>query len=198
MEAVWVNGIRFRSGDIISSNVSLEALITDESGVQSVSLSVVGVVTDLPLTFSNGRWSCNFTITPGSQQLHVFYFHLVDVYTNAGDITMEARVLSGGVQVVGVVYNYPNPFSPMSGGATNIQYILSRDATITIIIYDITGHEVKRMKFASGTSGGRGGTNQVSWNGRSMGGEVVGNGMYIYKIISGSTVIGSSKVVIFE
>jgi flagellar hook assembly protein FlgD len=86
----------------------------------------------------------------------------------------------------------------MSGGSTTIQYTLSTDATITIIIYDITGHEVKRMKFRSGTAGGKGGTNQVNWNGISLGGEVVGNGMYLYKIISGDKVIGSGKLVIFD
>jgi flagellar hook assembly protein FlgD len=115
---------------------------------------------------------------------------------NASDITMEARVLGGGVQVIGTPNNYPNPFSPMSGGATKIQYTLSRDATITIIIYDISGHEVKRMKYSSGTSGGKGGTNQASWNGTSLAGEVIGNGMYFYKIISGNQVIGSGKLVI--
>jgi hypothetical protein len=31
-----------------------------------------------------------------------------------------------------------------------------------------------------------------------MSGEIVGNGMYIYKIISGDRVIGSSKVVILD
>jgi len=86
----------------------------------------------------------------------------------------------------------------MSGESTTIQYTLSTDAAITIIIYDITGHEVKRMKFSSGTSGGRGGTNQAAWDGRSLGREVAGNGMYLYKIISGNEVIGSGKLVIFE
>jgi hypothetical protein len=67
-----------------------------------------------------------------------------------------------------------------------------------VILYDITGHEVKRMKFGAGTQGGNAGTNQISWNGKSMGNEVVGNGMYFYKIISGDQVIGSGKMVVFE
>ena len=111
---------------------------------------------------------------------------------------MKARIMGGTVQVVGNVYNYPNPFSPMSGGTTNIQYTLSTDAAITILIYDITGHEVKRMKYGSGSPGGRGGTNQVVWNGQSIGGEIAGNGMYVYKIISGDKVIGSGKLVILD
>jgi hypothetical protein len=202
IEAVWVNSFRFRSGDVISSNGTLEAVISSEAGINDALLKVDYVPISPPLILVSGNtnygtWRGTFTITPGSQQVHIFTFYLVDS-NGISEITMEARVMGGNVQVIGTPNNYPNPFSPMSGGATNIQYILSRDATVTIIIYDITGHEVKRMKFASGTSGGRGGTNQVSWNGRSMGGEIVGNGMYIYKIISGSTVIGSSKVVIMD
>jgi len=54
------------------------------------------------------------------------------------------------------------------------------------------------MKFGGGSAGGRGGTNQASWNGKTLGGEVAGNGIYLYKIISGSTVIGSGKLVVFD
>ena len=42
------------------------------------------------------------------------------------------------------------------------------------------------------------GLNQVTWNGESMGNDVVGNGMYLYKIISGNEVIGTGKLVIFD
>ena len=86
----------------------------------------------------------------------------------------------------------------MSGGTTSILYTLSTDAAITIIIYDITGHEVKRIKRGAGTNGGRGGTNQADWDGRSLGRDFAGNGMYLYKIISGNEVIGSGKLVVFE
>jgi hypothetical protein len=206
IEAVWVNGIRFRSGDVISSNVTLEAIISSEVGINTVLtvLRVNNAPIDPPLSLipgqgnlTYGRWRGTFTIPAGAPPVQLFTFHLEDS-NGVNEITMEARVMGGGVQVIGTPNNYPNPFSPMSGGTTNIQYTLSKDATITIIIYDISGHEVKRIKFSSGTSGGRGGTNQVGWNGRSLGGEVVSNGMYLYKIISGDKVIGSGKLVIFD
>ncbi len=203
--AVWVNGVRVRSGDIISSHVSMEAIISSEvgAGVASVLLRVDNIPVYPPLSLVSGNslygtWYGNFTIQPGSQQRHLFTFHMEDISANACEDTMEARVLGGSVQVVGGTYNYPNPFSPMSGVATTIQYTLSKDAAVTIVIYDITGHEAKRMRFGSGTNGARGGTNQVNWNGRSLGGQVAGNGMYIYKIISGDSVIGSGKLVVLD
>jgi len=202
IDAIWVNGIRFKSGDIISSNVSLEANITSESVVNPAltTFTVDGVPETINLvsgSYTDGRWLSNFKITASSQkQSHALKFHLVD--NNTREVTYNARVLKGNVQMVGTPHNFPNPFSPMSGGSTTIQYTLSTDATITIIIYDITGHEIKRMKFRGGSQGGRGGTNQASWDGRSLGGEFVGNGMYLYKIISGDQVIGSGKLVIFD
>jgi hypothetical protein len=203
--AVWINGVKFRSGDIISSRVSMEVIISSEVGtdVTSTLLRVDNIPMYPPFTLVSGtptygKWYGSFTMPQSSQQRRLFTFHMEDISSNACEATMEARVLGGAVQVVGGTYNFPNPFSPMSGVATTIQYTLSRDAGVTIIIYDITGHEAKRMKFSSGTNGARGGTNQVSWNGRALGGEVAGNGMYVYKIISGSTVIGSGKLVVLD
>ena len=203
IEAIWINGIRFRSGGIISSKVSIEALISSESAVTDVELRVDNVPIDPPLSLISGNntygtWRGAFTILPSSQQRHILAFYVDQGIYGISDITMEARVMGGTVQVIGRPNNYPNPFSPMSGESTTIQYTLSTDAAITIIIYDITGHEVKRMKFSSGTSGGRGGTNQAAWDGRSLGREVAGNGMYFYKIISGNEVIGSGKLVILD
>lgn len=203
--SVRINGVVFRSGDIISSNVSLEAVISSEVGVgvTSVVLSVDNIPVYPPLSLISGSpvygtWLTNFKVIPSSHQKRLLAFHLENINAEARDITMEAKILSGAVQVVGGIYNYPNPFSPLSGVTTTIQYTLSRDAATTIIIYDITGQEVKRMRFSSGTNGGRGGTNQVNWDGRSLGGEVAGNGMYIYKIISGDSVIGSGKLVVLD
>jgi hypothetical protein len=205
IEAVWVNGLRFRSGDPISKHITLEVMVSSEPGGVVLAEMQLDEVHNIPLTFvpgsgtvSHGRWAADLTIPPSSQERHIMILHFKDSYLNETFTTMEAVLKAGGVQVIGTPNNYPNPFSPMSGGSTTIQYILSTDATITIIIYDISGHEVKRMKFRGGSQGGRGGTNQAAWDGRSLGREVVGNGMYFYKIISGNSVIGSGKLVILD
>jgi len=206
--SVRINGIRFRSGDIISSKISIEAVLSSEAGAEIDSVDLW--VDNVPLSPSAslhlvsgtslyGTWIGNFTLPESSQRRRLLSFHMENYFSlTESEATMEARILGGSVQVVGATYNYPNPFKPMSGGATNIQYVLSRDSSITLVIYDITGHETKRMRFSSGINGGRGGVNQVSWNGRSLGGDVAGNGMYLYKIISGDRVIGSGKLVVLD
>jgi hypothetical protein len=207
IEWVMMNGLHFRDGDIISSKAEMKVRLLDEQGIATIELFVDTSPTpilfeldplDLPGTTFEGTWKGKITVAINEVGTHMLHFHARDGMGNDKYLDMAARILGGKVSVIGTTYNYPNPFSPMGGGTTNIQYTLSTDATITFILYDITGHEVKRMKFGAGAQGGRGGTNQVSWNGQSMGGEVVGNGMYLYKIISGTTVIGSGKIVIFE
>jgi hypothetical protein len=129
----------------------------------------------------------------------------ITIASNTGGVALwegSVSVMSGKVQVVGQVFNYPNPFRPMSSdpnlNKTTIAYNLNVDSNVTFIIYDITGREMYRRTFGSGSEGGRAGINQVVWNGRSIFNEVAGNGMYIYKIVSGSKVIGGGKLVVFD
>jgi len=205
IEGIWVNGYRFKSGDPVSKHITLEVMVSSEPGIVVVAEMQLDDVHNIQLyfvdgsgTLSHGRWARDYTIPPASEERHIMILHFKDNYGNETYTTMEAIIKTGGVQVIGRPNNYPNPFSPSSGGNTTIQYTLSTDATIIIIIYDITGHEVKRMKFNSGSSGGRGGTNQALWDGKYLSGEIGGNGMYFYKIISGNNVIGSGKLVILE
>ena len=86
----------------------------------------------------------------------------------------------------------------MSGQTTMIQYTLTSDAPVILVIYDITGHEIKRFVFASGENGGRANVNNVVWDGRSIFGDVAGNGMYVYKIISKGKLIGTGKLVVYD
>jgi hypothetical protein len=114
----------------------------------------------------------------------------------------SVAVMSGGIQVVGPVYNYPNPFKPLSAdpseNSTTIAYTLSVNAPVTIIIYDITGHEVHRGIYNSGTEGGRAGLNQVTWSGKDLFSQPVPNGMFVYKIVSGASVLATGKLVVLD
>lgn len=200
MEWVKMNGFLFKSGDIISANSSVRVKLIDEQGVSTIELTVdssAPVLFNLILgSTTEGQWEGKVSIQgPG---MHTLQFYTQDSAGNGRYYNYLARIMGGAVQMIGRTYNYPNPFSPMSGGSTTIQYTLSSDATITIMIYDITGHEIKRMKFGSGSQGGRGGTNQAAWDGKTLGGGFAGNGIYLYKIISGNNVIGSGQVVVFD
>jgi len=207
LDWVKINGFGFIAGQVrvIAPHSNIKAHFRDEQGVATVEMfvdaSTEAVLFELEPGAGNssfeGTWNTNIIINePGT---HTFKFHA----RGSGGLERDyplltGRIMGGGVQVIGRPYNFPNPFKPLSGGVTTIQYTLTVNATVTLIIYDITGHEVKRIRSSAGENGGMAGLNQVTWNGESMGNDVVGNGMYLYKIISGNEVIGTGKLVIFD
>ncbi len=207
IESVMINGMPFSSGGVISPSVSIRVHLVDINNVTNIEVTPDIPSTPVVLTLTSGTpndgyWEGSFTLGTSSQTKRTLTFLAADSVGNITSSVMNAQILSGAVQVIGMVLNYPNPFKPLSTdpnlNTTNIQYTLSVDAPVTIITYDITGHEVMRKTFGQGENGGRAGVNSVIWNGSNLFGEVSGNGMYIYKIISKNKVIGTGKLVILD
>jgi len=107
----------------------------------------------------------------------------------------EIRVLSYGIGsgvkdngtnrkvpfAFGLGQNYPNPFNP----TTTISFEVPGDGgtknQTRLFIYNMRGRLVKTLVDRPLEPG----SHRVSWNGRSDTGEVVGSGLYIYKLESG-------------
>ncbi len=83
--------------------------------------------------------------------------------------------------------NYPNPFSPLKGETTKIRYNLPADTAVSIKIYSAFGHKVWTQSFAAGAAGGRQGSNEVIWDGKTGSGRVVAMGGYLCYIDAGGT-----------
>ena len=194
---VEVNGERFLSGDLLAPSKVNTVRINATSGVP---VAIVEMFIDgVPVTGITGSapwWSGTFT-SPASGGHHLMFLASNEA-SRISIVTMEARVSGGAVKMIGNPLNYPNPFKPMSGQSTRIQYTLTADAPVTLIIYDITGHEVKRFNFSSGENGGRANINSVFWDGKSLFGQYSGNAMYIYKVIHKDRVLGTGKLVILD
>gem|GEM_PF-4629282 len=69
--------------------------------------------------------------------------------------------------------NYPNPFNPV----TTIRYNIPEPSTVSLIIYDITGREVRRL--VDGTV--EPGYHSAVWDGAGISGTTVSSGVYIYR-----------------
>ena len=202
---IKINGGTLVAGDVISSVAKIQVHLSNNAhGISKVIIIIHSNPQEIILTLEDGTsnegtWSGNITIPPGSHTLTVY---VLDGVGNENIVTVPVVVMSGAPQVMGTPLNYPNPFKPLSSdpneNTTQIQYSLSVDTPVMIIMYDITGHELKRWNFGRGMEGGRAGVNTIRWNGRSMFGEVAGNGMYLYKIISGNKVIGSGRIVVLD
>jgi hypothetical protein len=92
--------------------------------------------------------------------------------------------------VLGRVRNFRNPFEAGKEGTT-IAYVLTKDAKVTIRLYNLVGDLVREMEFAPGVEGGIGNeagyNNRVEWDGRNGDGMLVANGAYICQVIAEPT-----------
>ncbi len=73
---------------------------------------------------------------------------------------------------------YPNPFNPQ----ITIDYTLSEDANVSIIIYDIQGRAIQTLRQTQQSAG----YYSVNWNGMSESNRTVGTGVYFARITAGS------------
>ena len=110
-----------------------------------------------------------------------------DLYTNG---TLRIQSLSDSL-TVSKPLNYPNPFKSRTG--THIGYRLSKDADIELKVYTLTGHEICKKSYTSGTEGGRSGYNTVSFSSTEAGLDLPTD-VYIYLLINNGKIIGRGKM----
>ncbi|MFT7698793.1 MAG: phage tail sheath protein FI, partial [Candidatus Krumholzibacteriia bacterium] len=75
----------------------------------------------------------------------------------------------------------PNPFNP----ATTLRFELSTDANVSLTIYDLAGHLVRRLLAAQSLATGE---YQQRWNGRDDAGRAVSSGVYLVHLQAGAEV----------
>ena len=88
-------------------------------------------------------------------------------------------IANQSVQETKLLPNYPNPFNP----ETWVPYQLSKEATVTVKIYDVSGHLVRTIEVGHKPVGyylTR--ERAVYWDGRNENGESVGSGVYFYTL----------------
>lgn len=73
--------------------------------------------------------------------------------------------------------NYPNPFNPR----TTVEFTLSKDATVSLRVYDPRGRLVRTL-LESYVAAGK---HSVAWNGRNDAGVSVGSGVYFLRLQAG-------------
>ena len=90
--------------------------------------------------------------------------------------------LNKNPQGIALLPNYPNPSNP----ETWIPYQLSEAAKVTISIYNITGHLIRKLELGHQAAGiYQSKPRAAYWNGRNEFGERVVSGMYFYNLTAG-------------
>ena len=93
-----------------------------------------------------------------------------------------ALIMLGEVKRTALFQNFPNPFNP----ETWIPYQLAESVGVSIGIYDVQGHRIRRIEL-SARSAGSYLTKETAayWDGRNDDGELTPSGIYFYQLRAG-------------
>jgi hypothetical protein len=204
----------FIAGEIISATPKISAKIMDTNALgqpttetidpNSITIEVgLNILNPPPLSYDFGTGILLYDMRDGNIVLgpasYAVSIEASDIYGNTGYWTNQVlRIYSGKVELIGPILSYPTPFKPLSGNPATVAYNLTVDADITIYLYDLAGQVILTKKFKKGLEGGKAGYNSFQWNGMTDMGRVVGNGIYIYKVISKNKIIGTGKLVVLD
>lgn len=179
------NGKVFKSGDYIRRQPTLQAVITDPSGINiygerghnitiTLDKSDITVVTD-QLKFTNGYATGTLeymlpVLSPGE---HSFEMSVYDTYNNVLKIEAKMFVIgsdTGDITIQNLL-NYPNP---MKSDGTTFTFSLTDDAGYADIkVFSQSGRLVEKVQFSAGY-----GFNQFFWKPSAD----IANGVYFYKL----------------
>jgi hypothetical protein len=128
-------------------------------------------------------------LTPGEYELDAV-IHSNDPATPSFTVPVTLTVTAGG-SATGIDpdeipsrfelhANHPNPFNP----STAIAYDLPKASKVRLVIYDVSGREIRVLADADEEPGRR----IATWDGRNARGETVASGVYFYRLNAGDFV----------
>lgn len=97
-----------------------------------------------------------------------------------------------------LTYALPNPFNRSASTETTLNYSLEGNFSTRIYLFDLAGNLIWQQSYAAGDNGGRSGMNSVAWDGRSLFGETVANGVYVYKVVADGRVLAKGKIIVLN
>jgi hypothetical protein len=181
---------------VVTANPTIKATVQDTNKIQSVVMLVDGArVSPSVVSSTETKQVLQYTVpAPGllTSTTHSITVVATDETGNTG--TWQAvglKVYEGRARLIGTPLNYPNPFRPKHGEKTTIAYALTVNDEVTLYIYDITGTLILKRVYASGITGGKAGYNEITWDGINDFGEIVQNGVFLYRIVVDNKVINS-------
>lgn len=127
---------------------------------------------DIEITSDNGYilagvWSQSATSTSAD----MFLMRMEpDQSVGIGDLP---NAIPKSIELIG---NYPNPFNP----ETRIEFSLTESSVIRLEIFDLAGKKVKTLVNGKRAAG----PHSIVWNGTNQSGQLVGSGVYLYRLSS--------------
>ncbi len=180
----------FFDGDYVGNQPTLIMEISDESGINltrevghRIELTIDGTVKkDLTEFFvydtdSYNRGTLEYTLPALSNGSHELKITCWDNLNNFSEKVVTVRTSEGEELLVTEVVNYPNP----TNGPTDFTFQMVSpfgEAEVIISIYTVTGRKIREIRDTAFN-----GFNRIYWDGRDRDGDIIANGVYLYKLV---------------
>ena len=192
---MWIRGYRGVQEPQLSGTVTLEAEISDSSGVcllggpgRELNLFVDGTGNNVSSYFTYHRGSAvsgklEYTIESLAQGEHTLILQSVDGLGNSSRDTLQLSITASQDLSISQHLIYPNP----GDGRRCFSFRISEDSQVTVSIFTVAGTRVQEISSYCSQ-----GYNQIIWNGLDRDGDPLASGPYIYKIKAEA--LGTSSV----
>ncbi|NIR49848.1 T9SS type A sorting domain-containing protein [candidate division KSB1 bacterium] len=189
---VTFDGQQIGKGDFVSANPEVMVEIRDTSNFTFADTSKVVILLDeQKVVYGNRVGQAQFIPQQNSEDESLKAITLFRPMLTEGEHQIEVLaedetgnlryfqvdfVVSSNLLITNVM-NYPNPFQSQ----TEFTYILTQGADdVRIKIYTISGRLIQEIEFLPSQVG----FNHYLWDGRDQAGDVLANGVYLYKLIA--------------
>lgn len=194
--SIFLGSRSFRTGDVVGDKSTLFVDLADSNGINT---SVSGIGHRIEAWLNNATQSRDLTefytskldsyregsvqyplgdLPQGKNSIRVRAW---DSFNNSATAEANFEVASTDRLTVSDVFNYPNPFG---GEGTSFTFRQNQSTPLNVVVkvFTVAGRLLRRLDLqAPGDSFVR-----VPWDGRDRDGDVIANGVYLYKLTVGT------------
>jgi hypothetical protein len=192
---IYIGSRSFHSGDVVGANPLLLVDLEDEHGINTSGAGIGhrleawidGASQSIDLTNSYQsavddyrKGTIQYTMSDLAAGNHRLRLRAWDTYNNSSSGEVVFDVMTGvGMQLTNVL-NYPNPFS----GSTYFTFEHNQVGNVKaeVKIYTVAGRLIRAFSYDNLAAHNR--AVKVPWDGRDQDGNIIANGIYLYKIIA--------------
>ncbi|HQY19590.1 MAG TPA: T9SS type A sorting domain-containing protein [Ignavibacteria bacterium] len=158
------------------------------TGIDSVSTALI-TADSSNLNLRKAYWNYLLVTEDQSSGYHNPFFTIQVLLTSRNYTVGIAQSGTEVPEVYELSQNYPNPFNP----STKIDFAIPKTGKVSIIIYDITGKEIRALVNDETMFAGK---YTVDWNSLNNSGQQASTGVYFYRFISDNFVTTKKMMLI--
>ncbi|HJZ40603.1 MAG TPA: type IX secretion system sortase PorU [Bacteroidales bacterium] len=193
--ALFLNDENFNNSGITNTSPVIYALISDESGINTVGNGIGHDITGVidgrvsePIILNDffettlddyRKGTLQYQLFDLEEGWHSLTVKVWDVFNNSSESTLAFNVLSGNRLIIADAYNYPNPAREFTS-FTFEHNKPGEELQVTISIFDMDGRNVAELRetvFSGGFT-----SSPMTWDLRDSNGNYLSQGMYPYRI----------------